>query len=77
MKYAVSLDDDGDREGRATPAGEATLEMLSRRVWALAQMDPTTVADILGGDEGVRVRGRFDLDPFALGVGFFNDFTTP
>jgi hypothetical protein len=54
MKYAVSLnDDDGDREGRATPAGEATLEMLSRRVWALAQMDPATVADILSGDERI------------------------
>src|SRR5258707_12299113 len=53
MKYAVSLDDGSEREGRGTPAEEVTLEMLSRRVWALAQMDPTTVADILGGDEGI------------------------
>jgi len=53
MKYAVSLDDGSGREGRKTPAEEVTLEMLSRRVWALAQMDPTTVADILGGDEGI------------------------
>jgi len=53
MKYAVSLDDGSEREGHRTPAEEVTLEMLSRRVWALAQMDPTTVADILGGDEGI------------------------
>jgi hypothetical protein len=55
MKYAVSLDDGSEREGRGTPAEEVTLEMLSRRVWALAQMDPTTVADLLSGNEGIRL----------------------
>jgi hypothetical protein len=53
MKYAVSLDDGSEREGRRTSAEEVTLEKLSRRVWALAQMDPTTVADILSGNEGI------------------------
>jgi hypothetical protein len=53
MKYAVSLYDGGEHDGRTTPAEEVTLEILSRRVWALAQMDPTTVADILGGNEGI------------------------
>ena len=53
MKYAVSLDDGSEREGRGTPAEEVTLEILSRRVWALAQMDPTTVADIMSANEGI------------------------
>jgi len=53
MKYAVSLDDGSEREGRKTPAEEVTLEILSRRVWALAQMDPTTVADIMSANEGI------------------------
>ena len=53
MKYAVSLDDGSEREGRGTPAEEVTLEILSRRVWALAQMDPTTVADIMSVNEGI------------------------
>jgi len=53
MKYAVSLDDGSEREGRGTSAEEVTLEILSRRVWALAQMDPTTVADIMSANEGI------------------------
>jgi hypothetical protein len=53
MKYAVSFHDGSERDGRTAPAEEVTLETLSRRVWALAQMDPTTVADLLGGNEGI------------------------